>query len=227
MRKLGKIAIPLVGSTALLIGMTGSAFASGTITSGGSPYTGNVLATNLGNVTLSGLSSLGSIINTCTSASLGAYTKSDGTGGQLNSVSLTGCTNNRGGTTTVTALNLPYTGGHVDYDSTHASNRDGTITINAPNPSVDVKAVLTLPAWGISSMECHYGLTTSTPLTINVYNPTNANKPVPSNSHGQGKLAGQALQFISGDSRCPASASANGNFQIVTSPGGADLTLGP
>ena len=76
MRKLGKIAIPLVGSTALLIGMTGSALASGTITSGGSPYTGNVLATNLGSVTLSGLSSLGSIINTCTSASLGAYTNS-------------------------------------------------------------------------------------------------------------------------------------------------------
>ncbi|GAA2163108.1 hypothetical protein [Actinomadura napierensis] len=226
MRKLGTIAIPLVGSTALLIGLAGSALASGTITSGGSPYTGDVLATNLGNVTLSGLSSLGPLVNTCTSASLGAYTQSDGTGGKLNSVSLTGCTNNQGGTTTITALNAPYSGGHVDYAPV-SGGRDGRIVIDAPNPSVDIKAVLTLPNWGIPSMECHYGLTTSTALSIDVYNPANANKPVPSNSHGQGKLAGQSLQFLSGDSKCPPSASANGNFQIVTDPGGADLTLGP
>jgi hypothetical protein len=227
MRKLGKIAIPLVGSTALLIGMAGSALASGSITSGGAPYTGNVLATNIGNVTLSGNSPLGLIVNSCSGTSLGAYVKSDGTGGQLNSVSITGCANNRGGTTTVTALNLPYTGGHVDYDSAHTNHRDGTITIDAPNSAVDVKAVLDLPAWGITGLECHYGLTTATPLTIDVYDPSNANKPVPSNAHGQGRLNGQSLQLISGGGDCPSSAAATGNFQIVTDPGGADLQIGP
>ncbi|NKZ08497.1 hypothetical protein [Actinomadura latina] len=226
MRKLGKIAIPLVGSAALLVGMAGTALASGTITSGGSPYTGSVIATNLGNVTLAGNSFLGPIINSCSSGSLGAYTKSDGTSGRLDSVSLSGCTNNRGGTTTVTAIGLPYTGGHVDYAPV-TGGRDGKIVIDAPNAAVDIKAILNLPAWGLTGVECHYGLTTTTPLNIDVYNPSNANKPVPSNPHGQGKLAGQSLQFISGDSVCPASASANGNFQIVTSPGGNDLLLGP
>lgn len=225
MRKLGKIAIPIVGSAALLFGMTGTAFASATITSGGAPYTGDVLGTNLGNVTLAGNSFLGPIINTCTSASLGAYTKYDGTDGKLNSVSISGCTNNRHGTTTVTATGLPYIGGHVDHDPV-SGGRDGKIVIDAPNSAVDVKAILDLPDWGLMGVECHYGLTTSTPLSIDVYNPSNSNKPEPSNPHGQGKLAGQSLQLISGDSVCPASASANGNFQIVTDPGGADLELG-
>jgi hypothetical protein len=225
MRKLGKIAIPILGSAALVAGMAGTALAAGTITSGGAPYTGSVLASNIGNVTLAGNSFLGPIINSCTSASLGAYTQSDGTGGRLDSVSLSGCTNNRGGTTTVTATGLPYTGGHVDYAPV-AGGRDGKIVIDAPNAAVDIKAVLDLPAWGLMGVECHYGLTTTSPLNIDVYNPSNANKPVPSNSHGQGTLAGQSLQFISGDSVCPASASANGKVQIVTDPGGNDLNLG-
>ncbi|GAA3234543.1 hypothetical protein [Actinocorallia longicatena] len=227
MRSIRRIGLPVLGAFALLLTTTTSAFASATITSGGVAYTGNVRATNIGgNVTLSGTSTLGLITNTCTGGTLDAYIQSNGLNGQLTGVGLTGCTNNKGGTTTVTALNLPYSGGQVDYAAI-AGGRDGKITIFAPNLNVLVRAVLTLPSIGIPSLTCDYGLTTSTALVIDVYNGANANRPVTTNSHSQGKLAGQSLQRTSSDVRCPATAVANGKFQIVTNPGGADLVLAP
>ncbi|WP_018653141.1 hypothetical protein [Actinomadura flavalba] len=228
MRKLGRIFVPVAGAAAIIAGMTGTALAT-TIVSlpGGTPYTGTVRATNIGgNVTLSGNGALGAINTSCTSGTLDAYTLSNGTGGQLTGVTLSGCTNNRGGTTTITALGLPYSGGGVTYAPV-AGGRDGYIYVNAPNLAVDIKAVLTLPSLGIPSLECHYTLSSSTPLTINLFNKTNANRPVPANTHSQGTLAGQSLQKKSGTTTCPNSVSANGKFQILTQPGGADLQLNP
>ncbi|MEO5878357.1 MAG: hypothetical protein ABIS86_11690 [Streptosporangiaceae bacterium] len=227
MKKIRRIGLTAIGASAVLVASATAAFASATITSGGVAYTGNIRATNIGgSVTLSGSSTLGLIVNTCTGGTLDAYIQSNGLGGKLTGVGLTGCTNNKGGTTTVTAIGLPYSGGTVDY-APIAGGRDGKIIIAAPNPAVKVRAVLTLPSIGIPSLTCDYGLTTTTALVIDVYNPLNANKPVPANTHGQGKLAGQSLQRTSSDVRCPATAVANGKFQILTQPGGADLLLGP
>ncbi|GAA4091918.1 hypothetical protein [Actinomadura miaoliensis] len=230
MKKFGRLALPTLGASALVIASATAALASATITTAdGTPYSGDVRATNLGNVTLTGVSALGSIVTTCTSGTLDAYTNSNGTGGSLKTVNLSGCTNNRGGTTTITAIGLPYTGGQVDYAPV-SSGRDSTLTIFAPNPNVHIQAVLTLPTLGIPSLTCHYGLTTSTPLVLDLFNRNNPNRPVITNTHGQGKLAGQSLQRRTSpapDARCPASVSANGNFQILAHPSGADLQVGP
>jgi hypothetical protein len=208
------------------------ALASTTITSGGLPYSGAIVASNIGgNVTLSGSSPLGLVTSTCTNAQLNATVLSNGTGGQLTGVTLNNgagpCTNNRGGTTTVTTQNLPYSGGTVTYAPV-AGGRDGTLVIASPNAAVSVKAVLTLPTLGVPTQTCYYGLKTTTPaITIDLWNGTNANRPVTTNSHSQGRLTGQRLDLLTGStSNCPTSASANGKFQIVT-PGGADLVLGP
>ncbi|GLW61926.1 hypothetical protein Arub01_01700 [Actinomadura rubrobrunea] len=230
MKKFGRLALPTLGASALVIASATAALASATITTvDGTPYTGEVRATNIGNVTLTGVSSLGPIITTCTNATLDAYIESDGTGGELRDVVLSGCTNNRGGTTTITAIDLPYSGGQVDYAPV-AGGRDSKLTIFAPNPKAHVQAVLTLPALGIPSLTCHYGLTTSTPLVLDLFAYDNANKPVPSNPHGQGQLLGQSLQRLpdpTPDSRCPTSVSANGSFQVVAHPSGQDLVVGP
>ncbi|WP_067486153.1 hypothetical protein [Actinomadura hibisca] len=229
MRKLGRIALPVLGTSALLFSTATAAMAAVTIydDNTGTAYSGNVRANNIGgNVTLSGSSSLGFMLTTCTNGQLDASVLSNGTGGSLTGVSLTSCTNNMGGTTTVTALGLPYSGATVNYGPV-AGGRDGTINIAAPNPAVNVKAVLTLPSVGIPSLTCNYGLTTATPLTISLYNPANANKPVPANPNSQGTLTGQSLQRLGTDARCPASVAANGKFQITAQPSGHRLRIGP
>lgn len=226
MKKLGRIAVPVLGAGALVMASATAALASATITSNGVAYSGDVRATNLGNATISGVSTLGAIITTCTGAQLDAYINSNGTGGVLNGVSTSGCTNNKGGTTTITALNLPYSGGTVNHAPV-AGGRDATLTI-PPNAPSHVQAVLTLPALGIPSLTCHYTLTTT--LTLDLYNHNNANKPVAGNAQAQGKLNGQSLQRRTSpapDPRCPSSVSANGNFQIVPVPTAGLLAVGP
>ncbi|MQY07015.1 hypothetical protein [Actinomadura macrotermitis] len=223
MKKLGRLSLTTIGTTALIVATAGGAMAT-TIRNPVNPYSGAIRANNIGNVTLSGSGSLGLVTNTCTASQLDATVNSNGTGGVLTGVSITGCTNNRGGTTTITALNLPYTGAQVDYAPV-AGGRDGKLTIFAPNTTVNVQAVMSLPAWGISSLTCNYSLTSSTPLTIDLFNYNNANKPVPSNTHAQGTLTGQSLQRTTADVRCPSSAAATGKFQILSQPGGADLAV--
>ncbi|GLZ10206.1 hypothetical protein Acsp04_04410 [Actinomadura sp. NBRC 104425] len=222
MKKFGRLALPTLGASALVIASATAALASAKITTtDGTPYSGEVRATNVGNVTLSGVSALGTIVTTCTSSTLDAYVNSDGTGGRLDNVALSGCTNNRSGTTTITALDLPYSGGQVDYAPV-SGGRDATLTIFAPNPTVHIQAVLDLPTLGIS-LTCHYGLSTSTPLVLDLFNATK-------DSPGRGKLAGQSLQRRTSpapDPRCPASVSANGDFQIVAYPSNANLQVGP
>ncbi|HEU5027969.1 MAG TPA: hypothetical protein VFV01_23810 [Spirillospora sp.] len=103
---------------------------------------------------------------------------SDGSGGQLKTASLTSCTDNYAGSDTYSVNNLPCSGASAHYDAAHTNNRDGYLTINAPNSSVDVKAVLHLTNLGRTET-CHYGLTTTTPLTIDLFNSTNPTGPIP------------------------------------------------
>ncbi|WP_067456112.1 hypothetical protein [Actinomadura macra] len=229
MPKPSTIVLPALGAGALLLVTATAALASTTITSGGAPYNGDVKATNLTSTRLSGNGpGVGLITTTCTGATLVASVVSDGSTGSLKDIALTGCTNNFGGSDTITASKLPYTGGSVVYDPVKGG-RDGYLKINAPNPSVDVKAVLQLTSLGRTET-CHYGLTGSTPLTIDLYNGSNPARPDTANPHSQAELKGQSLQKVANaenTSGCPASASANGRYQILTAPGGADLVLGP
>ncbi|QXJ24322.1 hypothetical protein AGRA3207_005622 [Actinomadura graeca] len=231
--------LPALGAGALLMAAATTAPAatapapspalSTTITSGGKPYSGDVKATNINGTRLSGNGpGVGLITTTCTSATLVAAVVSDGTSGSLKDLALSGCTNNFGGSDTITVGNLPYTGGSVVHDPV-SGGRDGVLKINAPNPGVDVKAVLNLKSLGRTET-CHYGLTGSAPLTIDLFNGNNPARPDTANAHSQGELKGQSLQKVASSentSGCPASASANGRYQLLTSPGGADLLLGP
>ncbi|MFD0685214.1 hypothetical protein [Actinomadura fibrosa] len=227
MPKPSRFLIPALGAGALLV-CTATAALATTISSGGAPYNGDVVATNINPTKLSGNGpGVGLITTTCTSTTLTATVVSNGSSGSLKGVTLSGCTNNYGGSDTITAIGLPYTGGSATYAPV-SGGRDGYLTINAPNPAVDIKAVLHLTSLGRTET-CHYGLTTTTPLTISLFNKTNPARPDTTNNHGQGELKGQSLQKISNPentSGCPASASANGKFQLLT-PGGADLVLGP
>ncbi|MEU9021591.1 hypothetical protein [Actinomadura sp. NPDC048394] len=229
MRKPFKIALPALGASALLIAGASAALAT-TISSGGAPYNGDVKVTNITPTKFSGNGpGIGLITSTCNAVSLVASVVSDGSGGQLKSASLTSCTNNYGGSDTYTVNNLPYSGASAHYDAAHTNNRDGYLTINAPNSSVDVRAVLHLTNLGRTET-CHYGLTTTTPLTIDLFNSTNPNRPDTGNPHSQGQLTGQQLQKISNPENtagCPAAVSGNGKFQVLTEPGGADLTIAP
>ncbi len=185
-----------------------------------------MIATNLGNVTLAGNSFLGPVINSCTSASLGTYTQSDGTGGRLDSVSLSGCTNNRGGTTTITASGLPYTGGHVDYapvaawpagQDRHRRAERGRRHQGRPRP----------PGLGPDGRRVPLRPDDDVTAEHRRLQPVQRQQARSVELARAGQAGYQSLQFISGASICPASASANGNFQIVTDPGGANLDLGP
>lgn len=225
MRKLTRAALPLIGAGALVLGGATAALATTVESPPGTAYTGEVKATNIGAVTLSGVSSVGPIVTTCADATLIAYIKSDGTGGELRDVDLTNCTNNWGGGTTITAHGLPYTGGGVIHAPV-SGGRDGYIWIGAPNPAVDIEANLDLANLGRQET-CHYGLTTTTQLELDVFNAGNPNRPDPGNSHSQGSLNGQGLQLTSGTSGCPRVATANGDFTIVAHPSGDDMNLAP
>ncbi|MQY07016.1 hypothetical protein [Actinomadura macrotermitis] len=223
MNKPGRITTATVGAAALVLAAAGPALA--TTIRIQDPYSGAVRANNLGNITLAG-NSASPVISTCTSGQLDATVNSNGTGGQFTSVSITGCTNNRGGTTTVTALNLPYSGMQVDYAPV-VGGRDGKLTVFAPSTTVDLRLVMSLPAWGIPSLTCDYGLLGTTPITMDLFNPANPNKPVPSNTHAQGRLTAQSLQRIGSSTLCPPSTAISARFQLLAMPSGSDLILDP
>lgn len=230
MRRLSRIALPVLGAGVLTLGTATAALATTIVDdSTGLGYNGDVAVTNINNTVITGLGpGIGSISVTCTSAALTAGVVANGSSGSLKAVSLTGCTNNYGGSTTISVSNLPYTGGSVTHDPV-AGGRDGYLTIDAPNAGVDVRAVLNLTSIGKTEI-CHYGLTTTTDLVIDLYNKTNANRPATGNSHSQGALTGEKLQKISNPENtpgCPSTVTANGKYQVLTSPGGNDLTLAP
>jgi hypothetical protein len=208
MRTLSKAAVPLAGSAALLIAMTGTALASGTITSDGSPYTGNVTATNIGPVAFTGPATI-----TCDDAAIKAHVTSTGAV-QITGVALTGCTSGSGATI---AVPVPPGGlsGSIGYDPGHVGGRDGVLTVSGAE--VDV----TVPVLG--GLKCAYGST----LTAALFNPDNPSKPAPSNPHGQAAIPGASLTLSSGGFLCSSTLSINALFQVVTAPTAADLVIGP
>ncbi|ROO87144.1 hypothetical protein EDD29_4736 [Actinocorallia herbida] len=196
-----------VGTTAVaaltVVAMTATAaLATTTVrrdTSGGAAYSGNYQILNVGpmTVTASGFSA------SCTGADLRGTLTSAGAG-TLATANVTGCTSPFGAAT-VTFQGLPATG-TLTYAPV-AGGRDASLTFTkAANPNFKVKAVMGL-------LTCYYGFgTTVTSLTFNVFNGTNANRPIPASTQLQGAMQNASLDKLSGSSLlCPSGAVANAN----------------
>lgn len=221
-----RMTVVAAAAAALTLAMASSAMAAGTTIRKGSatadPYGGNVRGTLIS--ATAGFSG-GGLSVTCNRSTIAGSVNSDGTNMTVTTVSFSdtsstngSCPNNAGGRTTITALNLPYTGGNVTYAPV-SGGRDGTMTI----AGILIKAVST--TW-FGTVTCHYaGTGAGGSGTGPVYNPDNPNRPVTAVAEGQFSANGisavkvNTSQYPSSGS-CPASGTLNGAYQMKgeTSP---------
>ncbi|MEU6748597.1 hypothetical protein ABZ914_20470 [Spirillospora sp. NPDC046719] len=202
MSRVRKLAVVGAASASVLaLAIAPASAATTTIHSGsqtGPLYSGGVVATNLGNVSV--VTSLSNA--TCTSAIQNGTINSDGTALNVTSASFTGCTSSLG-TVTVTAQNLPWTGGSVVYAPV-SGGRDGTITV----------AHYTVGAT-VFGLSCVYSGT----LTGDGFNPNNSHRPDTSVAQAQAKITNGTVSKLSGSALCPATATVTAAFKLVGSGG--------
>lgn len=196
--------IAVVGVTslsALALAMPSAFAATTTIHSGstsGPAYAGGVVATNLGNVTVS--TSLGGA--SCSSSTMTGTINSDGTGLSVSAATFGGCTGPLG-SVTVTAQSLPWNGGSVVYGPV-PGGEDGTITL----ANFSVKA-------NFSGINCTYGGTLSGPG----YNADNTARPDTTVDQAQAKINAATVSKTSGSFLCPGTATVTAAYQLVGSGG--------
>jgi hypothetical protein len=186
---------------ALALAMAPASAATTTIHSGsidGPAYSGGVVATNLGNITVN--TSLSN--STCTSVEQDGTINSDGTNLTVTAATFSGCTSSLG-SVTVTAQGLPWTGGSVVY-SPVAGGADGTLTVANFTTSATV--------FGIS---CTYTGT----LTGDGYNADNPNRPDTTVAQAEAKITNGTVNLKSGSFLCPSTATVNAAYQLVGSGG--------
>jgi hypothetical protein len=165
----------------------------------GPAYSGGVVATNLGNITVSTSLSNAS----CSSVTQSGTVDSDGTNLTVTGATFSGCTSSLG-SVTVTAQNLPWTGGSVVYNPV-SGGADGTLTVANFTTSSTV--------FGLT---CTYTGT----LTGNGYNPDNPNRPDTSVNQSEAQISGGTVTLASGSSfLCPGTATVNAVYQLVGSGG--------
>jgi hypothetical protein len=196
-------------STVLAISMfalavTAAAASATTIRSGsstGSPYTGSVSGSALGNSLLES----GFVDVTCTGSTLsGDITNSNGTG-DIDSASWSGCTSNLGGTCTVTANNLSW---GVTATKVNGQNWDGTFKASS------VSATVACSGTSVGSFTCTYrGSGTGDSVTGNLYNPDNANRPN-STSDAQVDFIDEGLTKTGGSFTCSSTATWTALYKI-------------
>ncbi|GAA2129716.1 hypothetical protein [Actinomadura napierensis] len=202
MSRVRKLAVVGAASASVLALTMAPASAAGTTIHSGSStgpaYSGGVVATNLGNVSV--VTSLSNA--TCTSAIQNGTINSDGTALNVTSASFSGCTSSLG-SVTVTAQSLPWTGGSVVYAPV-AGGKDGTITV----------ANYTVGAT-VFGLSCVYSGT----LTGNGYNPDNPTRPDTSVAQAQAQITNGTVTKKSGSFLCPGTATVTAAFQLVGSGG--------
>ncbi|MBO2446509.1 hypothetical protein J4573_05370 [Actinomadura barringtoniae] len=178
----------------------------------GAAYSGNVRASLLGSATVS--TSIGS--GSCNESVMNGSVSSNGTGLSVSNATFS---SNGGGactgttTATITAQNLPWSGGNVTFDSAHTGNRDASVTI----ANFRVKAVVNI----FGGITCIYGGS----LTANGYNRDNTHRPVTTNNQAQVGITNATVNKVSSGSNflCPGTASVTANYQLqgeVTAGGG-------
>lgn len=168
---------------------------------GGGLYSGPVQAQLLGTATVS--TSLGN--GTCSQSTMTGSINSDGTGLAVTSATFggpngTGCSGDV--SATITAQNLPWTGGSVVYAP--SGTRDGTVTI----ANFRVRAVVQI----FGGITCTYGGN----LTANGYNPDNPNRPFPAVAHAQAGVNGAVVNKVSPSGLlCPGTATVTATYALV------------
>lgn len=200
--------IAIVGATTLsalaLVAGPASA-ATTTIRTGdanGAPYSGAVSSDLLGDATVS--TSIGS--GSCTESNMTGSISSDGTGLAIDSASFTGngggpCTGST--TSTITAQNVPWTGGSAVYAPV-AGGKDGTVTI----ANFRVKAVVNL----FGGITCIFGGN----LTADLFNSDNANRPDPT-AVSQAVATNATVNKVSSGSSwlCPSTAQVTATYALT------------
>jgi hypothetical protein len=168
-------------------------------TATGPLYSGTVQAQLIGSATVS--TTLGDGV--CDRSTMTGSINSNGTGLVVNSATFTGVGGGACGgdiTATITAQNLPWSGGSVVYapDIT----RDGTVTI----ANFKVKAVLSI------GPTCYYAGT----LVANGYNWDNPNRPAPGVNEAQVGVNGATVNRASGSGiLCPLTAKVTATYKLL------------
>ncbi|MCP2338762.1 hypothetical protein [Actinomadura rupiterrae] len=208
-------------AAALVVGSATAATAAGTGIHSGSAtgplFGGNVKGSLLGTATVS--TSVGG--GSCNQSTMLGSVHSDGTALTINSATFT---NNPGpacpgggGTVTVTAQSLPWSGGNVTYDGAHTGGRDATVTIAGFKVRADASI--------FGGITCYYGGS----VTANGYNPNNPNRPDTTVAQAQIKLANATINKISTGSNflCPSTATVTAAYQLQgeSSPGSGNYSL--
>ncbi|WP_143219841.1 hypothetical protein [Actinomadura sp. CNU-125] len=198
----------IIGTAAVAVLATAVAPASAattTIRAGSAtaaPYAGNVQASLLGVATVS--TSIGS--GSCDESTMTGSVNSDGTALTIDAADFTGagggpCT----GTTssTITAQNLPWTGGAVAYDPNGTNGRDASVTI----ANFRVEAVVDL----FGGITCVFGGT----LTADGYNGDNPDRPDTGNAEAQVGVNGATVSKQGGSWLCPSTASVTATYELL------------
>lgn len=175
----------------------------------GPAYSGAVSADLLGLAVVN--SSLGG--GTCNESNMTGSVQSDGTGLTINSASFSNNGGNCSGTlsSTITATNLPWSGGTAVYAPV-AGGRDGTVTI----ANFRVRATINI----FGGINCNYGGN----LTANAYNPDNPNRPDPA-AVAQAAVNNATVNKINSGSSflCPSTATVTATYALTG--GGTTLYL--
>ncbi|MEV0661987.1 hypothetical protein ACIBI3_13265 [Actinomadura luteofluorescens] len=198
----------IVGTAALAVLAAGvaPAYAAGTTIRRGSAtaaaYSGNVQASLLGTATVS--SSIGS--GSCSQSTMTGSINSDGSALNVAAATFTGtgggpCSGST--SSTITAQNLPWTGGNVTFDAGHTGGRDATVTI----ANFKVKAVVDI----FGGITCVFGGN----LTANGYNGNNASRPDTTSGEAQVGVKNATVNKQSGSSfLCPSTATVTATYAL-------------
>ncbi|MFF5209672.1 hypothetical protein [Streptosporangium sp. NPDC000396] len=175
----------------------------------GAAYSGKVRATLIAPVQVS--TSLGT--GTCNTGNIDGTVQSNGTGLNVSVFSFSNvpgpaCPNSAGGSSTVSAVSLPWNGGNVTYGPV-SGGRDGTLTIS----NVRVSAVTT--GW-FGTITCTYrGSGAGDSIVMDGFNSDNPNRPLPSIAQAQARATNYSLVKTGGSFLCPGSATFSATFQIL------------
>lgn len=199
----------IIGTAALAVlaaGIAPATAAAGTTIRKGSatadPYSGNVQAALLGTATVE--SSIGS--GSCNESTMTGSINSDGT--NLTVASATFSSDGGGpcggtASATITAENLPWTGGSVVFDAGHTGGRDAAVTI----ANFQVTAVVDI----FGGISCTFG----GDLTADGFNGDNPARPDTGNAEAQVGVQGAEVRKQGGSFLCPPTAAVTATYALT------------
>ncbi|MEU8796822.1 hypothetical protein [Spirillospora sp. NPDC048819] len=197
---IGTAALAVLAASAVPAAAATTTIRAGSATA--AAYGGAVQASLLGTATVS--TSIGS--GSCDESEMTGSINSDGTNLTIDAASFTGagggpCSGST--SSTITAIELPWTGGSVAYDANHTNGRDASVTIS----NFKVRAVVDL----FGGITCEFGGT----LTANGYNGDNASRPDTGNGEAQVGVQGAEVSKTGGSFFCPGTATVTATYELL------------